>query len=305
MLLILSLLSVGMGYRLATRLRLINYQIDDLHAQGLVNAGFRLGLWKLNENNGQTDALNQDWANDPQVFKNYKFADGSVTIGYQTERDKDPITYGMIDEESKININTASYEVLMRLPGMTSSLVYSIIDWRDKDNVTSPDGAENSYYQTMKKPYSCKNDDFEFIDELLLVKGCTSENLAQFRDLITVYGSGKVNINTAPRSVLKAIGLSDTLADVIIGYRQGIDGMPGTKDDHVFLSIASINAQLNEYKSLTVDETTQLNNMNNMLTTVSTYFSIPIQVDLAKGGRRNVMAVVDKRQKRIVYWSES
>jgi DNA uptake protein ComE-like DNA-binding protein len=40
----------------------------------------------------------------------------------------------MIDEERKININTASPDILRRLPNMTEEAVNSIIDWRDADN---------------------------------------------------------------------------------------------------------------------------------------------------------------------------
>jgi DNA uptake protein ComE-like DNA-binding protein len=46
--------------------------------------------------------------------------------------------FGLVDEASKLNVNTATLEMIEALPRMTPELAAAIIDWRDADsNVTS------------------------------------------------------------------------------------------------------------------------------------------------------------------------
>jgi len=91
--------------------------------------------------------------------------------------DDDKFDYGLTDEAGKINLNSASLEMLLRLPGMTAELAASIIDWRDEDSEISAGGAENEYYLLQSEPYNCKNAPFETVDEILLVKGASEELL--------------------------------------------------------------------------------------------------------------------------------
>ena len=85
--------------------------------------------------------------------------------------------YGLTDEAGKINVNSASQEMLQRLPGMTAELAASIIDWRDEDSDITPGGAENEYYLLDSQPYQCKNAPLETVDEILLIKGASEELL--------------------------------------------------------------------------------------------------------------------------------
>jgi len=91
--------------------------------------------------------------------------------------DDEEFDYGLTDEAGKINLNSASLEMLLRLPGMTSELAASIIDWRDEDSEISPGGAENEYYLLQSEPYNCKNSALETVDEILLLKGASEELL--------------------------------------------------------------------------------------------------------------------------------
>ena len=85
--------------------------------------------------------------------------------------------YGLTDEAGKINLNSASEEMLLRLPGMTSELAASIIDWRDEDTEISAGGAESEYYLLLPEPYNCKDGPLETVDEILLIKGASKELL--------------------------------------------------------------------------------------------------------------------------------
>ena len=101
----------------------------------------------------------------------------------QTPQDQ-PV-FGLVDEASKLNINTATLTMLQNLPRMTPELAAAIIDWRDADSTVTTGGAEDETYARLTPAYKCKNAPFESIDELRLVSGM---------DLDILYGED-VNLN--------------------------------------------------------------------------------------------------------------
>ena len=86
-------------------------------------------------------------------------------------------TFGLVDEASRLNLNTATPEMLQMLPGMTVEFAAAIVDWRDTNAEPSENGAENEMYQRLTPARSCKNAPFESVDELRLVYGATIEIL--------------------------------------------------------------------------------------------------------------------------------
>lgn len=95
--------------------------------------------------------------------------------------------FALVDEASKLNLNTATLEQLAQLPYLTNNpaLAAAIIDWRDSDSTATENGAEDDLYQRLPVPYRCKNGPFESVSELRLVYGM---------DLETLYGED-TNLN--------------------------------------------------------------------------------------------------------------
>jgi type II secretory pathway component PulK len=85
--------------------------------------------------------------------------------------------YGLVDESSKINLTTATREMLYAFPSMPQELPDSVFDWKDTDSEVEGDGAEDEYYMALPTPYRCKNGNFETVEELLLVRGAYPELL--------------------------------------------------------------------------------------------------------------------------------
>ncbi len=85
--------------------------------------------------------------------------------------------FGLRDEAGRLNLNTATQDMLVRLPNMTVELAAAIRDWRDPEEQASPGGAGSEYYLLLPDPYYCKNAPFETVEELLLVRGATPELL--------------------------------------------------------------------------------------------------------------------------------
>ena len=149
------------------------------------------------------------------------------------------------DESGKININTVSEQQLRALilaSGIeepdVSVLVDSIMDWRDTDSTTRPNGAEDEYYQELPSPYNAKgNGRFDTVEELLLVRGMTRDyyygkpermpdgtvtykyGLSRF---FTVYSTrDQININHAALPVLLSIpGMAPESASILYEKRK-------------------------------------------------------------------------------------
>lgn len=85
--------------------------------------------------------------------------------------------YSVVDEASKVNLNTATTDMLSALPGMTPEVAAAVLDWRDSDSDLTVGGAESEYYLLLADPYECKNAPLETIEEMLLIKLTSPELL--------------------------------------------------------------------------------------------------------------------------------
>jgi len=123
-------------------------------------------------------------------------------------------------------INKDYYDMYVRLLdvlGLPASLAETLADWIDSDDSARKDGAENmDYYLRLDHPYASKGAPLTSVDELYLVKGYGKDEVEKLSGFVTVYTNGKVNINTAPREVLRALAteITDDLAGNVISYRK-------------------------------------------------------------------------------------
>lgn len=215
------------------------------------------------------------------------------------------------DELSKININQASKEELLRVPGISASIADAILDWRDVDNAVRSSGAESNYYRSLAVPYSCKNAPFESVEELLLVRGITPDSYRIILPYVTVYGDGKININTCSQETLVILSIDESLAQRIIALRHGPDGTAGTGDDVVFSSAEDLLAELKVRLVLDDDDVNKLTYLikENRLGVRSEFYRIVVSTDSSvKNLHRVLTAVVELRNQKppgIRFWSVS
>jgi len=143
----------------------------DLEADAVAAGALQFVLAILDGTDGSTDAL-QD-----VVWEGRRVGGGLFWLVHPNlENDEEP-AFGLVDEASRINLNSASTDMLLKLPGMTAELADSIIDWRDEDAEVSPSGAESEYYLLQEEPYYCKDALFETVEEVLLVRGASTDLL--------------------------------------------------------------------------------------------------------------------------------
>lgn len=157
-------------------LAISKYASRTLQARELARAGIVRAKAVLRQDTDGRDRLDDSWNNDTG-FDSFELGGGWVSLLGEPDPDTAEQTFGMVDEARKLNINTATPEMLLRLPDMTEELVDALIDWRDADDNPRPLGAESAYYESLEPAYHAKNEPFETLEELLLVKDFSKEIL--------------------------------------------------------------------------------------------------------------------------------
>lgn len=316
----LSTLAVILGVGVRQKLQLLQRldERDKLHLAAA--AGIKRAIVQIRQNKESVfDSFQDMCADNPAVFKEMELGDGRVSIRYDLFNEaagQMDARYGLIDEERKINVNTAGAEVMERLFKVVlnadevraQDMAASIVDWRDADSeLSTPVGsAEDSFYRNLAhNPYEAKDAPLEALDELRLVKGMDADFMEKLKDYLTIFGDGKININTASKAVLLALGMSTYLADKLLAYRFGKDGVLGTEDDNVFDAYSNIVPHLSQFVSLSDSEAADLTRIADQFLTVQSQNYMARAV-AHLNNRRNtteVVAVVN-RSGKILYWHE-
>jgi type II secretory pathway component PulK len=256
--------------------------------------------------------------NNPGEFANILVGDQRVEVVHEAfdDRSGEVVTlWGLADEQAKINLNTAASETIKRLivevlgwgGAEAKGLADAITDWRDYGQHEAQGFFSDDYYKNLEFPYAMKEQPFERLDELLLVKGIDRKIYEGLLPFVTVYGDGRVNINTASRKVLVAMGLDAGVADKVLKARRGTDNVEATGDDHIFSRTFDVASETARAVILEAREARQIDELNakNFLTTESGFYSLTSRVLSSDGGyKRTVMCVFSAFESRVVYWYE-
>lgn len=225
---ILTPLVVNFSYSARVQMAGADYFSSKIKSHEVARAGLESAIQALKRDNNKYDAFNEDWGRFGELsqFSGSFFDEGSFV--------------GRIDdEEGKLNINDLVYsgtqnivmveqmERFFELKNINIDLIDGVIDWLDEDSETELMGAETDYYNTLDNPYNAKNGKMASLHELRLIKG-VNEGLskkgedAALEPYLSVYGDGKVNINTAPAEVLLSLAdeMDEAAVEAIISYRE-------------------------------------------------------------------------------------
>ena len=151
---------VGQNCRLDTKICIA--ATEAVRCKWACRAGRDTAVAVLNEDLRDSDCLTDLWSDNEEDFNDIEL-----------ERCRVSVT--VIDEASKLNINTATKEQLLGLNEMTEEIADAIIDWRDNDDTAGGLGVEGGYYENLPYGYMIRNGPFRTVRELLLVKGVADE----------------------------------------------------------------------------------------------------------------------------------
>jgi general secretion pathway protein K len=146
---------------------------------------------------------------DPQVRGRW-IGDGRV---YTFQYDHAAIRVSAINEGGKVDLNTATPEVLLGLfqaAGMTplkaKVLAASVIDWRSAPDPTSGLDERDAAYLAAGRDYGPRHGPFASVEELQMVLGVTPAIYRQVAPVVTVWsGNQTPDPNSAPTLALAAI----------------------------------------------------------------------------------------------------
>lgn len=248
---------------------------DSIKLGCLARSGFNGGLAVLHEDtfSGNVDTLREAWAH-IRIFSEVSaslFEEGRFLVDILDLSGRIQINQ-LVDEDG--GYNDTQKNLFLRFLGSpefdldseeVENIVDAIKDWIDPDNDVTRFGAEDTYYQTLEKPYPCKNKPFDFLEELLLVRGITRELFYGTEEshgislYLSTYGDGRININTADPLVLRALSdqIDQDLAEEMVAYRM---------DEDNDLSDFKWYEKVPGMGDVTIPD--------NLLTTSSTYFEI-------------------------------
>jgi general secretion pathway protein K len=212
---------------------------DSIKLIYIAKSGFHAGIGLLLMDKNNFDALFEDWADVKLIARKSStlFKDGYFNVPIEDESGKIQINRQVTGNAFNEDVKGLLIRLLNQPEfGLEEKMIVEILeaikDWIDNDDeITGTGGAERTYYSTLENPYTTKNGPLDCIDELLMIKGMTrklyygtSETLG-LRHLLTVYGDGRININTTPKQVLLALSADMTVeaVDKMDAYRRNKD----------------------------------------------------------------------------------
>jgi len=173
---LLSVVVIGVLHTARMDLLVVKNYGDRIQAHYLALAGIEKAEALLyrdaHDRSGRRQNHSGELYNAPQQFRNVVFGRGQFRVFRRGRQDEGGgLIYGVSDEESRLNVNTASADELAKLDGITPDIATAIIGWRGGSDVPTTAKAEADYYLSLQPPYLPRNGPFQTIRELLMVRG--------------------------------------------------------------------------------------------------------------------------------------
>lgn len=109
---------------------------------------------------------------DPEMFSKQAVGPAFYSlVAPPGDPEEEELRFGLIDEAARVNVNSAPEEMLRQLPGVDTTMIQSLVDWRDEDEQVLPNGAESDYYMGLEDPYPAGNGALRSVRELMRVRG--------------------------------------------------------------------------------------------------------------------------------------
>ena len=310
----LSLLALSVGHTVRQKLLVVSHLEARENLRLAAEAAAQQASLLLSEKmeGSSYQSLNQSWANNESLWEKASIGSIQYSIIAQGDGDAASTIYGLIDEDRKINLNTAKPNVLQSLfqlaAGVESEsarrIVASIQDWKDEDEDFHDGGAESKTYLNRQSPYRAKNALFNDLQELLWVEGISSEIFSQVKPFLTLDAS-QVNINTASKTVLTAMGFNANIASKIVLFRQGKDEKEGTDDDGFFSGLNEVSDVLSRYIFLNEADRQSLDSiLSSGFSVSSTFFEAHIEATSLHHKQKIKANVMMNSQGVIQRWHE-
>ena len=235
---------------------------DNIQAHYLALAGIEKAKALLYKNASERSRSGKnhtgEFYDNAQQFREVEFGRGTYSVIRRGRQDEGGgVIYGISDEESRLNVNTAEADALQKISGIGVEAASAIRGWRGQGNTV----VETEYYLSQRPPCKPRGGPFQTIRELLMVRGVSSDLLlgqdahqnglldamddgnggsTKFQSSISTSdlgwagaltvdsavknvnaaGESRVNVQSADESALSAVhGITREIARDIVAYR--------------------------------------------------------------------------------------
>lgn len=279
----LFIMAFSLGAAVRGDLRQARRFQDRTAAEFVARGGIEWVMHVLNQFERQDALWRAPWQQYQAGFEAHRLGPGRFDVAYVDAAGD--LRYGFRDEEARVNLNRASADVLAALPGLDVSAASEIVARRQRRPWSQPEALIGA----------------GIVTPAVLHGTASAPGLAAY---LTTWGSGKINVNTAPVPVLAAVpGLTPPQAAAIVQYRHGDDAQAGTADDRYFHGLTEV-AQLPGLAGVALEQALEV------LTVEPTTFRVVVtgRVEGPDGAVpiHRQLAIVDRsaRPARVQYWRQ-
>ena len=171
-----------------------HYQFAETQAHYAAEAGLMRAVYGL-----QNPDQKQRWIGDGRIYP-FHYDNATVMVS-------------AIDEGGKVDINTATPDVLQALfqvagmdPAQAKALSGNVVDWRNPVGVESAAASQHAAYAAAGRDYGPRHAPFVSIEELQMVLGMTPAIYRTVAPVVTIWSHNVIpDANTAPPLALAAI----------------------------------------------------------------------------------------------------
>ena len=218
---LLGVIAGAMSMTQRSGVAMVSNQKLEREGRALVDAGLNFMMLQLDNRNKPVEE--NAWPADGMLHP-WSFAGHRIWIG-------------AVPETARIDLNQADESLLLELlqsVGLEEERAIAvrdaILDWRDADDGTRPQGAEDDAYREARRPVGAGDGRFLSVEELQQVQGVSAGLYKKLAPLLTVNARQRtVNPAFASRAVLQAIpDLDPALLDqYLLERRQALqEGAP-------------------------------------------------------------------------------
>jgi general secretion pathway protein K len=267
-LIILSLIVGSFAFEVQLEAMLVSHKRKKFRAEIMAYSGLEYARAILDKRSEAKELEIEDMEEDKDGFMQAAlYIKRGLSTTSTVELGDGTFSVTMESAEAGRNINLLSREEWLNILEMANmpstewdTMIDCLVDWTDEGDLHKLNGAESDdpFYQDLG--YPVKNGPLDSVEELLLVKGWgedilygkesdeESDAIFGIAKLLTVWGDGKVNLNTASTDVLLSFAeYEDWELESVMEARLGEDGIAGTPDDGI-KALADIGANPNKFK---------------------------------------------------------
>lgn len=268
-LLILSLIVGSFAFEVNLEGMLVSHKRKKFKAQMMAQSGIEYAKAILDKQDEAKELEIEDMGEDRDGFmKAALFAkrglSTSSTIGLD---DGSKFTITIEAGDAGRNVNLLTREQWLDIFEMANvpltdgeTMIDCLKDWIDENDLHELDGAESDDPFYEEAGYPVKNGLLDSVEELLLIKNWgpdilygkpadeKGDQIYGIADILTVWGDGKANLNTASEDLLLSYGeYEDWELAGVMEARWGEDGEAGTLDDGI-KTLEEVGADPNKFK---------------------------------------------------------